>query len=339
MVSASVIVPTYKNPALLFDALKSIIAQQTYFEYEVLILDNSCDLVLRAEVENVAGKRGDQVRYIPVPEIGLHSGRHAGIKEAKSDILVFVDDDINAAQGWLQAIMDTFDDPNVCLVGGRNLPGYKEEPPNWLEAFWTRNPDGTAWCGLLSLLDYGNEQVEINPNFIWGVNFSIRKKTLVSVGGFHPDGFPWELRRYRGDGETAVTREVERMGFKAVYQPAATVCHIIPGSRLTIEYFERRNFLQGISDSYTRIHADHGHMPSKGSDWKSPLRIVKRFIGQWISHVSPDPYQVIRARISQAYQAGYKFHQHEVRRDPELLKWVMKEDYWDGRLSHKSMQV
>jgi len=332
VVSASVAIPTCQRSALVLHALQSIIAQHTNFAFEVLVLDNGCDKALQGEVEQIAEQTVVPVRYIPVPEIGLHNARHAGVEEAKSDILVFVDDDIVAAEGWLQAIVDTFDDSDVHLVGGRSVPRYDEAPPPWLEAFWTRNPDGNGWCDLLSLADYGDEEREIDPMFIWGVNFAIRKKTLVSLGGFHPDNVPWELRRYRGDGESAVSREVKRLGLRAVYQPAAVVYHVVPRSRLTVEYFERRSYLQGISDSYTRIRLDHGLVTSRIPGWKSLLRKLKRLVKVGLQLSSPDPYQEIKARVRRAYQAGREFHQNEVRRDPELLKWVLRKNYWDGRL-------
>ena len=37
----------------------------------------------------------------------------------------------------------------------------------------------------------------------------------------------------------------------------------------------------------------------------------------------------INKRLSQAHLAGYKYHQNEVHKDPELEKWVLQEDYWD----------
>lgn len=329
---ASVIIPTYQRIELLLNSLQSIVRQKADFDFEVLVMDNDCDRNLRMEVDCIAHQVTIRLRYFPVREIGLHNGRHAGAREAQSDILIYVDDDIIASQNWLQAIRDIFNDPEVNLVGGKNLPRYEEEPPIWLEAFWIRSPDGTSRCGHLSLLDYGEKELEIDPMLIWGSNFAIRRKTLISLGGFHPDSLPWELRRYRGDGESFVTSKAKRLGLKAIYQPRAVVYHIVPKSRMTVEYFERRGYLQGISDSYTRIRMEGGLMTSKVLDWKSPLRKLKRLVWQGLRSVSPDPYSDIKARISRAYQDGYQFHQNEVRYDPQLLKWVLKEDYWDGRL-------
>ena len=66
-----------------------------------------------------------RIRYLLEPEPGLLSGRHRGALESDGEILVFLDDDIEATAGYLHAILDAFKDPAVQLVGGPNLPRYE----------------------------------------------------------------------------------------------------------------------------------------------------------------------------------------------------------------------
>jgi hypothetical protein len=33
--------------------------------------------------------------------------------------------------------------------------------------------------------------------------------------------------------------------------------------------------------------------------------------------------------MQESYEAGYRYHQEEVKRDPKLLEWVLREDYLD----------
>jgi hypothetical protein len=40
----------------------------------------------------------------------------------------------------------------------------------------------------------------------------------------------------------------------------------------------------------------------------------------------------LKERAYWAYRKGYAFHQREVRRDPKLLEWVLRKDYWDYAL-------
>jgi hypothetical protein len=107
--------------------------------------------------------------------------------------------------------------------------------------------------GYLSVLDFGDKIIEIDPGYVWGCNYSIRKNILLKAKGFHPDGFPQEMIKYRGDGETYVSDYIRQNNYKTIYNPKASVYHFVPKSRMTIDYFCKRAFNQGISDSYTEI--------------------------------------------------------------------------------------
>lgn len=180
----------------------------------------------------------------------MHVGRHLGLKMAESDILVYADDDIEAFPTWLEAIAESFQDSGVVLVGGKNLPKWESDPPDWILKMWEPDKNGNRILGYLSILDLGDEEKEISPFYVFGCNFSIRKRVLLEAGGFHPDGMPKELIIYRGDGETHVSRYIQAKGYKAFYNPKASIYHVIPRKRLTIEYLEYRAFIQGISDSF-----------------------------------------------------------------------------------------
>jgi glycosyltransferase involved in cell wall biosynthesis len=343
-IALTVIIPTYRRSAYLIEALQSVIAQKTRFSFEILVLDNACDSTLHGEVERVAADSLVPVRYIPVPEIGLHNGRNTGAKAARGEFLVFVDDDIIAVSGWLQAIVDAFNDHSVHLVGGPSWPLYEGNLPDWLDAFWQTSVDSKRLCNkYLSLQDFGREPCEIYPDFIWGLNFAIRKETLHKLGGFRPDSVPWVMRRFRGDGEMAVTHNARSLGLKALYHPGALVFHRVPQNRMTLEYFTRRAYLNGISESFTDIRSNGVIKPTTSSgsffDWKAPLRRAKQLARQYLMPEQPHPSEPshgIKTKVRAAYQAGYDYHQNEVRKDPALLAWVLKLDYWEGVIPHSS---
>src|SRR6185295_7163545 len=149
----------------------------------------------------MAAYSGNSIRYFLEKIPDLLSARHRGALEARSGVLIFVDDDIDVCPGWLSSILEGFNDPEVHLVGGRNLPLYEAAPPRWLDSFWTSTPYGGNMCVFLSLLDLGDTARIIDANYVFGLNLAIRRETLFQLGGFHPDGAPFELRRYQGDGE------------------------------------------------------------------------------------------------------------------------------------------
>src|SRR5262249_31079384 len=148
----------------------------------------------------------NRLRYVYDASPGLHVGRHHGFREAEGDILVFIDDDIEAFPTLLSSIEEAFEDNEVALVGGKCLPKYDGRVPEWLSAMWVPNSRGERSFGYLSLIDLGEVPKRVDPLLVFGCNFSIRRAVLTEAGGFHPDGFPEQLTRFRGDGETYVSR-------------------------------------------------------------------------------------------------------------------------------------
>lgn len=249
----SVIIPTRNRSELLKKTLSSILSQtMSLDDFEVIVVDNGSTDNTRYIVESF----NDQIknlRYCFDKTPGLHVGRHRGLKESKSDILVYADDDIEAFPEWLEGIWESFLDQSVALVGGKNLPQWEEEPPYWIYEMWMNVNEYGHALGHLSILDFGDKIIEIDPGYVWGCNFSIRKSVLLNAGGFHPDAFPQDMIMYRGDGETYISDYIRKSGLKALYNPKASVYHLVPRARMTIDYFCKRSFNQGISNSYSEI--------------------------------------------------------------------------------------
>lgn len=342
----SVIIPTRNRAELLDKALRSLVDQtMPQSDFEVIVVDNgSTDRTL--EVVASYKSRMGSLRYFLEQEPGLHVGRHKGLAEAASDLLVYADDDIEAFPTWLQAIESSFGDEQVVLVGGKCLPAFEAEPAGWLRAMWAPNARGERILAYLSLIDLGDGAMAVSPYHVFGCNFAIRRSVLVEAGGFHPDAMPQELIRFRGDGESYVLDFVKAKGLKAHYNPSASVKHWVPADRMTPEYFRRRAFSQGISDSYAAIRraggvaqpaAAHSPDPCGGTSISRLLGTVWRRTRALVLGASEggDPAGAepsLRGELDVAYRTGHDYHQAQVRRSPELLAWVLRDHYRDGRL-------
>ena len=301
----SVVIPTRNRAALLNKNLESLTVQ-TYpsIRFEVIVVDNgSTDTT--AEVCQRFQQKIPQLKHIYDPRPGLHNGRHAGLMEASGEILVYADDDIEALPTWLEGIAESFIDPAVGLVGGKILPKFESPPPEWV-AMLSRKTSTGWWLGSYSILDFGDTVHEIPHEYVWGCNFSIRKDLLKKVGGFHPDAFPREMIKYRGDGETAVSFVVRDMGLKCVYNPKASVYHVVSSGRLTVEYIYQRAFNQGISDSYASIRKNQA------------LSIPQLY--------SP-PSNTIQETVNRGTVDGFNYHQQMVSTDSKLKEWVLMDSY------------
>ncbi|HOV90156.1 MAG TPA: glycosyltransferase family 2 protein [Syntrophorhabdaceae bacterium] len=308
----SVIIPTRNRDKYLEKAIQSI-SEQTLPQdlFEVIVVDNGSKDNTKKVAESFVGKIKNLI-YIYYETPGLHVGRHSGLLAAKSDILVYGDDDIIATTTWLEGILESFEDERVALVGGKNIPLFEVPPPKWILDIWNKGGKYKT-ISYLSILDFGNEILTIDPYYVYGCNFSIRKSILLETGGFHPDGMPKELIKYRGDGETYVARYIKEKGYKAMYNPKASVYHLCSAERLTKEYFARRAFNQGISDSYSDVREG-----KRRSLLRMKLNVVfKKYLA------------FKGCIIEESYLQGYKFHQEELRKDSNLIDWVKRKNYID----------
>ncbi|NND81337.1 MAG: glycosyltransferase family 2 protein [Gammaproteobacteria bacterium] len=309
-------------------ALRSLHSQTlSKNEFEIIVVNNgSTDDTADVVLDLAQGQENMHCIHEATP--GLHAGRHRGLKEAKGDVLVYADDDIKATPGWLSAIADNFSDPSVSMVGGNNFPDFQGPIPGWLEELWAQPAMGGQGIGYLSILSLPEGRREISPYFVWGCNFSIRKQVLLDAGGFHPDGVPSEMIKFRGDGETHVARHVLENGLRCQYDSRASVYHAVTKERMTFEYFQQRAFNQGVSDSYTELRV------SAGRNSLSDLSVTaRRWFGKmrrkfWSNQDENPELQELKKLVQRGYQAGFDYHQKMYREDPEVRAWVHKPNYF-----------
>ena len=327
----SIIIPTYNRSASLSSAILSI-AEQSYdkSQYEIVVVDNGSTDDTASVVQNlITNGVHPSIRYVYEGEPGLLSGRHRGVIEARGEILTFTDDDVDADRSWLEAIARAFQDARIILVGGRSLPRYETTPPDWVEYQWADTPYG-RYLTYLSLLDLGDEPREIDPIFVFGLNYSIRKQALLELKGFNPDCVPDHLLAFLGDGETGLSIKARAAGFRAWYDPHVLVYHRIPAHRLTTAYFEKRAFGQGVSDSYTLLRRRGGRLR-----FNDRAKLTKLVLAQTVDGALLRCLQLcrgetktsLRNRLRVAYRDGFRFHTSQALQSGALMEWVTRDDY------------
>lgn len=243
----SVILPTYKRADSALECLASL-QTQTFGDFEVVVVDNGVETVVREMVERFGAAATFSLKYVPEARLGLHYARHAGARAAKADILVFTDDDATVDEGWLEAYARAFKEhPEIAGATGPANPVWEELAPAWVENMMGEN----GHLGFLSLVGEGPNYYSSLDQQFYGVNMAIRRKTLFDVGGFNPESYG---DIWLGDGETGLSHKVHRQGGIVAYVPDAIVWHHIPGQRLTIDYYRRRIANQGAADCYSRFN-------------------------------------------------------------------------------------
>jgi glycosyltransferase involved in cell wall biosynthesis len=331
----SVIIPTRNRVHMISSLLVSFGNQALDPEcYEVIIVDNGSTDSTVSILKSLQALRTN-TKVIIEPRPGLHYARHKGLLEASGSIVTYADDDIEPIPTWLAAINECFSDSKVSLLGGNNIPLFMGMPPDWLCLLWNgRNFDHAKAVSMLSIQEHPPGRYDFDPYMVWGCNFSIRKDVLLAAGGFHPDGMPQNLIRFRGDGETHVSKYVSENKLKCIFDSRATVYHKVTPERMTLGYFHKRGFNQGVSDSYTHLRNPPESSSSNqscnprelASAIKIKLRATKSKFFERFSLAEPTPNPG-RTAFQEGYDEGFAYHQAVYTKDPEVRAWVHKENY------------
>ena len=105
----SVIVPTYKPQAYLWECLDSIYnKKKKKNEYELILVLNGCNEPYNSQIKEWFSKHSDlQVQYFQTDEGGVSNARNIALDNSKGDYLTFIDDDDLISPFYLQELYDT----------------------------------------------------------------------------------------------------------------------------------------------------------------------------------------------------------------------------------------
>ena len=105
----SIIIPAYNEEDYIKKTLHSL-KNQTYQNYEVIVVTNGCTDKTEEIVKKRAGKK---LRVLSLPKPNVSVARNAGALNAQGEILVFLDADTQLAEDSLQTIKNNFKDKHA----------------------------------------------------------------------------------------------------------------------------------------------------------------------------------------------------------------------------------
>jgi glycosyltransferase involved in cell wall biosynthesis len=222
-------------------AVESLQAQLLKPLEVIVVIDHNADLFLKASsvfegqaLENACDVRVLENRF----ERGLSGARNSGLQATRGDVIAFLDDDAMAAPDWLERLAAAYTDPNTFGVGGRIVPNWRGPSPDWFpqEFYWVI---GCTYLGL-------PEQTGPVRNMI-GANMSFRREVFDGLG------FRSGLGRIGtvplGGEETDLCIRAARKfpNSQILYEPSASVQHLVTPERAHWRYFLRRCYAEGLS--------------------------------------------------------------------------------------------
>lgn len=151
--SISLAIPTQRRPEGLATAARSTFRQSgiDFGRLELVIVDN--DQVPSAEpmARQLAAEAPFAVRYVHEPAAGVANARNAALAAARGDLIAFIDDDEEAASGWLAALIETQALYDADVVFGpvrARAPAHVQHHRQYLEQFFSR--EGPAQTGIIA---------------------------------------------------------------------------------------------------------------------------------------------------------------------------------------------
>jgi glycosyltransferase involved in cell wall biosynthesis len=254
-IDISVIIPTFRRPGQLSEAIASVLGQ-TGVTVEVIVIDDSPE----ASAEDVIGRIGDaRVRYLknPKPSGGVPGAvRNLGWPLARGAFIHFLDDDDIVPEGHYAVVTKAFaDHAEAGVVFGRIEP-FGDAPAAQMQherAYFAN----AARCALLC------SRFGPKWGFTAGMLFRdsllicsacvIRRECVEQAGGFDPrmrlgedaDFYTFAFRNWGAFF-------IDRVSLRFRVSNPSMMHSIVPDPKQTIQLIETRQL------TYGRYRAEHG---------------------------------------------------------------------------------
>ncbi|WP_226596265.1 glycosyltransferase [Marinobacter nauticus] len=209
----SVVVPVFNESKYISDCLRALLRQDyPKNRYEVIVVDNgSTD-----DSVSIAKEFTDKVFIKENVKVG--GVRNYGVKQAKGEILAFIDGDCVAGEHWLSKAVEVLANENVGGVGGGCL---LRDRPSWVERGWKLN----------SIKETRKVKALAGGSFIVG------RSLFEKLGGFN------EL--INAGEDTRLSVDITDLGFELWFTEECYVVHL--GYPSTLRGFFQREFWHASS--------------------------------------------------------------------------------------------
>jgi GT2 family glycosyltransferase len=247
MTSASIVIPTRARLRYLEVALTSVAAAAARAGAEVLVVDDAGE---SQAARALAARYGATYEPHPRP-LGLNVARNTGVLRSAGDLVVFLDDDIRAAPGWLAALLTAAGEhPDVDVFTGPVRASLEGPAPRS--------------CGReqapITTLELG--EADTDAEFAWGANMAIRRSALERVGPFDTS-----LEHGGDEQEWQERMRATRPDARVRYVAGAAVDHRRAGEDARLRSLARSAFVRGAAAR--RFDARRARAPTTAAELRT----------------------------------------------------------------------
>lgn len=213
---ATVVVPVYNRADLTRRCLERLATLDAGASFELVVVDNGSS---DGTAKVLAGFGGDVTVVSNRANLGFARACNQGARLARAERVVFLNNDVEVAPGWLGALCAALDEPGVGAAGA-------------LLTF----PDGTvqhAGVGLIedaggmlhgahfawkrSLAELG--PLPLRPPVVTGALMAVRRDTFLSLGGFD-EGY------WNGNEDVDLCLRLREAGWEVALAPGCRAVHL-----------------------------------------------------------------------------------------------------------------
>jgi len=241
-IKISAVICSYNRARFIIDAVESIFNQDfDKSQLEVIVVDNNSKDDTIALLAAYKLQHGNyNFSYYTETRQGVAYTRTRCAREAKGEIVAFLDDDSTAQAGWLKEIVDFFDaHPEVYSTGGKITPVFLTGIPKWYSRYF---------FGLVGNFDFADHVKRMTgKRYPCGANMAFRKKVFEEIGYFNP-----ELGR-RGNGliateEKDIYLRILQYGKQVYYLPQVEVLHKVESNKFDKNYVHKHSMGIGAGE-------------------------------------------------------------------------------------------
>lgn len=236
------IICTYNREKYIYECLSRLAKNSDQTGWEIVLVNNNSTDNTAAECKRFEKDFSSiNYRYFVETQQGLSFARNKGITEARSEWLVFLDDDAMVEEDYIANLKKHLaDHPEAVAFGGQITPLFEDGEPAWYSK-WS--------MGFVSAIDRG-DKVHVFPDnkFPIGANMGIKLEILDKVGVFNTELGRTGKNLLAGEEKDLFNR-IRKMGGTILYYPNISVKHCIPGRRTTKDFVERLAYGVGVSES------------------------------------------------------------------------------------------
>ncbi|MBI4818124.1 MAG: glycosyltransferase [Deltaproteobacteria bacterium] len=299
----SVVIPTFGRPASLPLLLRGLEVQDLDGDrFEVIVVDDGSPTPIEGRIGRELARC--QLRILRQENSGPGAARNLGAREARGELLVFVDDDMRVGPGFLRAHLSAHATHLRRVVLGRMAPDPRLAGMPLFERFHAA-----------MLKDFETsvaEGVPISGVQLYSGNFSVRRESFLELGGFNAG-----LRRSE-DRELGI--RCEKLGYELVLSSQAESTHCSDHTDETTWLDRGRAY--GSSDSF--ISGLHPEVES-ADPWRFMFLVspVSR-LPLLVSSMTPEGARAMsRAALAASHFLDVGRLASSERLDEKLSRWTL----------------